>query len=75
MENIKNKMDQMRAKFIKNLKSKKGGSELVIFIVIIAVVAALGAITLPGIMNKVKAQNDGAITKIEGMDKIFDEAE
>lgn len=72
MENTKNKIEKIRVQFIKNFKGKKGGSELILFIVIIAVVAALAAVTLPGMMNKVKDQNSGAITKIESMDKIFD---
>ena len=46
MEDIKNKMDQMRAIFIKNLKSKNGRSEIGIFYTIIAVVAVLGAINI-----------------------------
>lgn len=72
MEKIVEGLRKMREEGIKNLKSKKGGSELIIFIVIVAVVAALAFKTLPGMMTKVNSQGQGAVTKIEDLNKIFD---
>lgn len=57
---------------MENLKNKKGGSELIIFIVIVAVIAMLAYKTLPGMMTKVKEQNDKAETNIGAIGTIFD---
>ena len=57
---------------MKNLKSKKGGSELIIFIVIVAVIAALAFKTLPGMMTQVKEQKDKVETNIGAVGTIFD---
>lgn len=71
MKKISERVQKMNKEIIRRIKSKKGGTELIIFLVLVAVVSLLAVNTLPGMMTKVKAQGDGANTRIDALADIF----
>lgn len=64
-------MKKISKKVKQILRNKKGGTELIAFLVLIAVVSLLAVNTLPGMMTKIKSQGDETNKRIEALSDIF----
>ena len=64
---IKNFMENVTSKFTRRIRKSKKGGGIVEFIVILAVIAAICAVTLTDIGGSIKQNATGAVTKIDDL--------